>query len=540
MGFEKSMDKTRRGFEESFQEAAFYNKQTADETHLKMLLELVYPNKGDTILDLGTGSGYMAFAIADYETDCKVIGIDIVADTLERNRQRALAEGYSNLEFTAYDGIVFPFEDNSFDTIVTRYALHHFPNLKVSFGEMHRVLKKGGKLVISDPTPNQSDAARFVDCFMQKKADGHIKFYTYEEFDGMLKEAGFEFVSKQDSVIRFPRKNPEEYEDLLRQYDQKTLEEYEINITGDEIWIKENVLNMVYQKHNEHLNGFYHQMNIHKDTKWARDIIALQEDDGKWGCFHSLSQRYNSPITTEQAIRRLRVLGYTIEDECIQKAVNYMDDCLTGKKEIPDRREVIHDWDIYTSLMLSTWIRIFTKDNTVANAVAGKWAEIVSAAFAQGQYNHEEYCKAYQDIMGLKPRGGRLVDFVHFYPVSLLVDCLDEKIEPLFLEYVLNKETGMYYVYDGRLYDLPQVFQGREASCYLGAIELLVRYKTGKDKLRFVAEWLEENRNENGRWDMGSSVNDKVYFPLSDSWRKKEVREADCTERIMRLTDSCM
>ena len=79
---------------------------------------------------------------------------------------------------------------------------------------------------------------------------------------------------------------------------------------------------------------------MHKDGKWAKSIIALQEDDGKWGQFHSLSKFCNSPITTEQALRRLERLGYTMEDACIQKAVSYMDDCLTGKKTIPDPREI--------------------------------------------------------------------------------------------------------------------------------------------------------------------------------------------------------
>lgn len=79
---------------------------------------------------------------------------------------------------------------------------------------------------------------------------------------------------------------------------------------------------------------------MHKDGKWAKQIIALQESDGKWGCFHSLSQFYDASITTEQALRRLQYLGFTMEDECIQKAVSYMSDCLAGKKNIPDRREI--------------------------------------------------------------------------------------------------------------------------------------------------------------------------------------------------------
>ena len=63
---------------------------------------------------------------------------------------------------------------------------------------------------------------------------------------------------------------------------------------------------------------------MHKDTKWAKQIIAMQEEDGKWGSFHTLSVSSGRPITTEQALRRLERLGYTIEDVCIQKAVSYM------------------------------------------------------------------------------------------------------------------------------------------------------------------------------------------------------------------------
>ena len=91
---------------------------------------------------------------------------------------------------------------------------------------------------------------------------------------------------------------------------------------------------------------------MHKDGKWAKAILALQEEDGKWGYFHSLSRFYASPITTEQALRRLKRLGFTEEDACIQKALSYMNDCLTGKKQIPDRAEKVHDWSIFTSLIL--------------------------------------------------------------------------------------------------------------------------------------------------------------------------------------------
>ncbi|MBQ6697203.1 MAG: hypothetical protein IJN16_10915 [Lachnospiraceae bacterium] len=275
---------------------------------------------------------------------------------------------------------------------------------------------------------------------------------------------------------------------------------------------------------------------MHKDGKWARQIIEWQDEEGKWGDYHSLAVAGNSHITTEQAVRRLERLGYTMEDECIRKAVQYMSDCLVGKKTIPDRVEKVHDWNVFLALILSTGIRRFTEDNLRANEVAAQWAQIVTTAFEDGGYNHDKYVDAYKQI--LKPNGGRINGLETYYPVSLLCDCLDEKTENAFVEYILNFDKGIYYVYGSKLIVLPQEFQSKNASYYLGAMELLVRYKHTRHKLKFVADWLMENRNENGKWDMGQVVNDKLYFPLSDDWRKKENREADCTERIEKLLNT--
>ena len=130
---------------------------------------------------------------------------------------------------------------------------------------------------------------------------------------------------------------------------------------------------------------------MYKETKWAKEIISFQNKDGAWGYFHSLSEPKKHPMTTEQALRRLLFLGYTIDDVVIQRAVEYMSDCLQDKNQIPDRREKLHDWDIFTKMMLSTWIRKFTKQNNQANEVAELWAKIITEAFAGRIYNHSKY-----------------------------------------------------------------------------------------------------------------------------------------------------
>ena len=281
-------------------------------------------------------------------------------------------------------------------------------------------------------------------------------------------------------------------------------------------------------------------MSDYKNSKWAAQIIDLQKDDGSWGYFHTLSKPSKSNrLTTEQALRRLEILGYTINDKPIYKAVSYMQDCLTGKKEIPDRREKVHNWDIFTSLMLSTWIRRFLKDDHIANEVAQRWAEIISRAFEKGSYDHDIYVDTYKKVFDLKPKGGRLLDFANFYHVSLLSDALDDKTALALIDYILQHQSGIYYIYGKQISVLPQTFKSLEASRYISAVELLAGYRNPgcREKLMFVAEWLNANKEDDGNWDMGPSVKDGVQFPLSDSWRKKELRVKDCTYRISNLIE---
>lgn len=276
----------------------------------------------------------------------------------------------------------------------------------------------------------------------------------------------------------------------------------------------------------------------YRNSKWASEIIGLQKDDGSWGYFHTLSNpSKRNPITTEQAIRRLEILGYTINDEPIIKAVSYMQDCLTGKKEIPDRREKLHNWDIFTAIMLSTWIRRFTKNDYNANNVAKKWTEIISCAFEKGVYDNNRYVETYKKVYRLLPKGGRLLDLATFYQISLITGTLDDKIALALMNYILQHQTGIYYIYGKQLSILPQIFKSKEASRYIAAIELLAEYRI-PGKFTFVLEWLNNNKESEGYWDMGSTVKDGVRFPLSDSWRKKELRVKDCTYRISKLIEN--
>ena len=245
----ESIEKTKAGFEESFRLGAYYNKQTRDEKHLEQILNSVPVEQGMKILDLGTGSGYLAFPFAEKYRGAEVVGLDIVEKALEENRRKAEQNGLCNLKFVCYDGVDFPFCDNTFDIVITRYALHHFPTIKYTFAEISRVLKKNGLFFLSDPAPNDDDNSRFVDEYMQMKKDGHIRFYTKDEWTEIGKSAGLSCIGGFETSIRFPRKKSAAigFDDIIRRHDGKVIKGYGVEVIDDEIWITEKVNNLLFR-----------------------------------------------------------------------------------------------------------------------------------------------------------------------------------------------------------------------------------------------------------------------------------------------------
>ena len=86
----------------------------------------------------------MAHAVAS------VTAVDITPEMIDEGRKRAKADGIHNLRFELGSAEALPFADESFDLVMSRYAIHHFADPKTALSEMSRVCKRGGLVVNVD------------------------------------------------------------------------------------------------------------------------------------------------------------------------------------------------------------------------------------------------------------------------------------------------------------------------------------------------------------------------------------------------------
>jgi ubiquinone/menaquinone biosynthesis C-methylase UbiE len=134
--------------------AIFYNATVAKvlrKPETKIANDIVAEMGKGTILDLGSGTGYLAIEIARKAPGLQVCGIDLSRRMVKIARRHA--KGVNNAQFVFGNAARFPFKDNSIDLVVSTGASHHWKMPRLVFEECYRILKPGQEAWIYDGCP---------------------------------------------------------------------------------------------------------------------------------------------------------------------------------------------------------------------------------------------------------------------------------------------------------------------------------------------------------------------------------------------------
>lgn len=150
--------------------------------------------EGETVLDLGAGAGFDCFlAAARVGEKGRVIGVDMTPEMVEKARGNAGKSGYRNVEFRLGEIENLPVADAAVDVIISNCVINLVPDKKRIFKETFRVLRPGGRVMISDivllkPLPDfiVTSVSAYVGCMA-----GAV---TKEDYLGAMQEAGFRDV----------------------------------------------------------------------------------------------------------------------------------------------------------------------------------------------------------------------------------------------------------------------------------------------------------------------------------------------------------
>lgn len=107
--------------------------------------------EGDVVLDLGSGAGFDCFLASRFVGETgKVIGVDMTQEMIDKAKSIAEKNGYRNVEFRLGEIENLPIDDNSIDIAISNCVINLVPDKEKAFSEIHRVLKDGGKIYLSD------------------------------------------------------------------------------------------------------------------------------------------------------------------------------------------------------------------------------------------------------------------------------------------------------------------------------------------------------------------------------------------------------
>lgn len=158
---------------------------------LDRLVEMAQPTGTERALDIATGGGHTALALAPHVKE--VVSSDLTPDMLAAAKEFISGEGVTNVSFEIADAESLPFADASFDIVTCRIAPHHFSDVQSFCNEVARVLRPGGRFVLMDSiSPDDDVLDAFINELEWRRDMTHVRSYSIVEWTTFIEGAGLQ------------------------------------------------------------------------------------------------------------------------------------------------------------------------------------------------------------------------------------------------------------------------------------------------------------------------------------------------------------
>ena len=171
-------------------------------------LAWVEPLAADMIvLDVACGAGHASEQAAPHVR--QVVGIDLTPALLAAGAERLRAAGLDNVLMQHGDAMALPFVDASFDLVVCRSSLHHFPEPEMAVTEMARVCRPGGRVVISDLVAPSAEVRDAFDEVHRRIDPSHVRALLESEIAEIVPHGGSTHLRRQHVDDVAHRRHPD-------------------------------------------------------------------------------------------------------------------------------------------------------------------------------------------------------------------------------------------------------------------------------------------------------------------------------------------
>ena len=236
--------------EQFSQHADYYAQSTAHAKGdtLDVILDFAAPKGIERTLDIATGTGFTAFALAPKVAH--VIATDLTPEMVTKAAELAEEQAIENITFSVAAAESLPFATTSLDLVTCRLAPHHFQDVPKFLREVHRVLRTDGLFCLVDSVSPESEKLIAWQNHVETLRDNsHVYGYPPSQWNAMIIDAGFSIEQTahvRNAQMSFlwwvrPEQNPpelvQEIRDAFAQLSpEEATEHYTVHPAGDDFY----------------------------------------------------------------------------------------------------------------------------------------------------------------------------------------------------------------------------------------------------------------------------------------------------------------